>query len=175
MTKDELRKFARELDRLHAGDARPSLLPKLERLECWKEAGAVSLYLPVKSEPGTCEMFRALWVRGAAVYVPAWNGSGYAPARIREDTKCAEGRMRILEPEEKEWGDPAEIDLWIVPGVLFDRQNTRLGHGKGDIDRYLAQRRSGAKIIGLANPWQTIDAPLPREPHDIVMDDVLSW
>jgi 5-formyltetrahydrofolate cyclo-ligase len=79
-----------------------------------------------------------------------------------------------------------ELDLVIVPGLAFDRQCWRLGHGKGYYDRFLAsmQDRHGHmpatgktdvtvnlrqhNAVALALDDQIMgDGEIPHEEHDI--------
>jgi 5-formyltetrahydrofolate cyclo-ligase len=46
------------------------------------------------------------------------------------------------------------LDLMLVPGVAFDTQNRRLGHGKGFYDRYLQRYKDIVSSGG--------NAPMPR-------------
>jgi 5-formyltetrahydrofolate cyclo-ligase len=50
--------------------------------------------------------------------------------------------------------DAAGLDLMLVPGVAFDTQNRRLGHGKGFYDRYLQRYKD---IVSSGS-----NAPMPR-------------
>ena len=56
------------------------------------------------------------------------------------------------------------IDLIVVPGVVFDRQGYRIGFGGGYYDRYLSDFEG--KRIALAFDEQVIEA-VPRESHDL--------
>jgi 5-formyltetrahydrofolate cyclo-ligase len=53
------------------------------------------------------------------------------------------------------------LDLMLVPGVAFDTQNRRLGHGKGFYDRYLQRYKdivssdSTAQMPRLSKIWST--------------------
>jgi len=59
-----------------------------------------------------------------------------------------------------------EIDLIVVPGIAYDKNNMRLGRGKGYYDRFLARPElSSAKTIGPAFRFQIVDF-LPSCPHD---------
>ena len=97
----------------------------------------------------------------------------YALAALPADAAVTPGFGGIPEPVGTRRVDPTTVDLFVLPGLLFDRLGTRLGHGRGHLDRLLAARRPGAAVLGLAFPWQIADAPIPREAHDVPMDAVL--
>lgn len=59
-----------------------------------------------------------------------------------------------------------EIDLIIVPGLVFDRYGFRIGYGGGYYDKYLRSIRPGCKTVGLAYGSQITDL-LPKEEHDV--------
>ncbi len=65
-----------------------------------------------------------------------------------------------------------EIDLFLIPGLGFDRVGTRLGQGKGYYDRALAE--STALKVGVCFDGQILNENLPREDHDICMDFLVS-
>ncbi len=71
---------------------------------------------------------------------------------------------KIPEPIAGREVDPAEIDLFVVPGLAFTPSGVRLGFGGGYYDRALAGRADRA--VGIAFDEQIIDE-LPREPHDV--------
>ncbi len=62
-------------------------------------------------------------------------------------------------------------DLYIVPGVAFDRQRNRLGRGRGYYDKLLAGVT--APKIGLAFSVQMVDK-VPRASYDIPMTRVIT-
>lgn len=65
---------------------------------------------------------------------------------------------------------PGDVDLFIVPGVAFDRQGHRLGRGGGHYDRLLAN--VSVPVIGLAYTCQIVSR-LPQEKYDIPMSIVI--
>ena len=97
--------------------------------------------------------------------------------------------------------DPADIDVAILPGLVFDTHGTRLGYGGGYYDAWLGEiygpedtgksgkrsgsaRRSTSKapsphrpfLIGACFDCQLLPpaATLPHEPYDIAMDTVVT-
>lgn len=99
--------------------------------------------------------------------------------QLREMSDLEEGAFGILEPkrERRQLASrrvaPADVDVALVPGVAFDRQGNRLGHGAGYYDRLLAELSPSACLIGLAYECQLVEA-IPHEPHDVGMDLVVT-
>jgi 5-formyltetrahydrofolate cyclo-ligase len=61
-----------------------------------------------------------------------------------------------------------EIDVFLVPGLAFDRGGGRLGNGAGHYDRILSSARSDAATIGIAPNVRLIDR-VPVEEHDVLV------
>ena len=186
--KASLRREARRLAAAHSADPPREALAALKGDPAWNSAKTVLLYLPAPGggEPPTADLLRDALSRGVRVAVPAWvpdagfdvcalpRPASYAPALVGPDCVFAPGAFGIPEPERKTWVRPEEIDLWIIPGLLFDRGGVRLGHGKGYIDRMLAMRRPDSTVLGLCHDWQVSDAPIPSEPHDVPADRLVA-
>ena len=79
------------------------------------------------------------------------------------------GSFGILEPT-----DPFEsIDLALVPGVAFDRNGGRLGHGKAYYDRFFAQSAlQHLKRVGVCFDFQVVPC-VPTEKHDVLMQRLI--
>ena len=85
------------------------------------------------------------------------------------------GAYGILEPK-KEFAEPVEVsqlDLVLVPGIAFDKNNHRLGRGLGYYDRFLRQLPSHTPTIGLAFDFQVVDRLPYRESHDVQLSHVV--
>jgi len=61
----------------------------------------------------------------------------------------------------------------IVPGVAFDRNGGRIGHGKGYYDKLLQSVRDDSLRVGLAFECQIVDI-IPKQSHDASMDYVVT-
>ena len=70
----------------------------------------------------------------------------------------------FYEPESEDVCPPERIDLFLIPGISFDRQMKRLGRGLGFYDQVLQKSPQSMKV-GVC--WSTqIDSDLPHESHD---------
>jgi len=79
--------------------------------------------------------------------------------------------MNLYEPQGSDYRFPEKIDLAIVPGVAFDRNNHRIGRGKGYYDRLLPQLDT--YNIGVCFDFQLLDA-IPYDENDVIMNEVVS-
>ena len=136
--------------------------------------GAVAVYLASPDELDLSNFIREMLDRGVTVVSPRWNGETYALAKIKglDDANLRRGPMNILEPAEAEIVEPSEVAAWIVPGLAFTQDGKRLGYGGGWYDRLLAAA-NGTLKIGVAHEFQIVD-DLPHEPHDILLDRVVT-
>ena len=69
--------------------------------------------------------------------------------------------------------DVEDFDVFLVPGLGFTRDGSRLGRGKGYYDRVLTRARPGAPLIGIAFREQLADH-LPTDAHDIPVNHLLT-
>ena len=65
-------------------------------------------------------------------------------------------------------------DLVVVPGVAFDEDGYRLGHGKGYYDRAFAVELGDAPtLVGFGYEFQIVDA-VPHDHRDRQMDAIVT-
>ncbi len=86
------------------------------------------------------------------------------------------GAYSIMEPDPERCPrvDPSELDIVIVPGSVFDRRGGRLGYGGGYYDRFLSKDAPQALRIALAFSFQVQDNNIPLQPHDELMDYIVT-
>lgn len=143
------------------------------------DARCVAVYAARPSEPGTLPLLDALAARGVRLLLPVL-GSGlqrdWAEYAGREDLReRAPGRPP--EPGGPTLGPAAlaDADVVLAPALAVDTSGARLGQGGGWYDRALVHARPGAPVVGIVYPEELYDArerPLPREPHDRLVDAV---
>ncbi|KAF8918621.1 5-formyltetrahydrofolate cyclo-ligase [Mucidula mucida] len=121
-------------------------------LPSFRQCRTVSCYLSMPSgELDTSSLVREILNLGKHLYVPkidASLSSGMSLLRIQDHADLdaiPKGLWGIPDPSET-WNDGAprqnaldvDLDLILVPGVAFDNSRSRLGHGKGYYDRFIA-------------------------------------
>lgn len=110
--------------------------------------------------------------RQAALPVIAVKGQALAFHAWTPHTPMREGHHRIAEPLDT----PAVLpDLLLVPCVGFDDDGYRLGYGGGYYDRTLADWPGASRPVTIGIAYETCRiAALPREPHDIPLDAIVT-
>jgi 5-formyltetrahydrofolate cyclo-ligase len=138
----------------------------------FKNAEHILLYWPLPDEVDTRTILNTFKDK-KHLYLPVIKGDDLEIFLYEGEEKMVPGeKYGIPEPAGKKIEDESLIDLVIVPGVAFDKQNNRLGRGAGYYDRIL-KRLPGSKKTGLAFNFQIIDE-IPVETHDIRMDEVIT-
>jgi 5-formyltetrahydrofolate cyclo-ligase len=66
-----------------------------------------------------------------------------------------------------------DIDLIIVPGVVFDEHCNRIGFGAGYYDRFLSKKLENTPAIGIAYDYQIIDQ-IPTGEYDVPLDFIIT-
>lgn len=98
------------------------------------------------------------------------------PSEIASLDMLETGYFGLREPK-KEFLHPVsaeEIDLIIVPGVVFDRSGNRIGHGMGYYDRFFQSIPLSIPKIALAFDYQVINQVLQPDPWDIPLDGLIT-
>jgi len=80
------------------------------------------------------------------------------------------GRFGIPEPQTLPY--EGKVDLIVAPGVAFDNQCRRLGHGSGYYDRFI--RRMKTHVIGVCYDCQLYSKDLPHNWLDNPVDVVIT-
>lgn len=155
-------------ERKAAAEALAEALAALPELA---DARLVLGYAATPDELDPAPALARLRARGVRVAYPRVEGPSELSARVVANVfDLASGTYGIPEPPPSaERVEPASVDAVVVPGVAFDAACGRLGHGAGYYDRLLAGLRPDTTLVGVAFDEQVF-GELPREPHDIPMD-----
>lgn len=160
--KAEWRSWARSIPRAH-------LSPQVvEQLTKWAPVhGAVLTYLAM---PHEVDVAQATAGERCRVLIPRTEPDGGLSVHDLDTGSLVTHRFGFREPARRsEPIDLDEVDVVLVPGLVFDRSGHRIGHGAGMYDRLLSRLELGVVRVGIAVDEVFVDR-LPVEPHDRSVD-----
>lgn len=141
----------------------------------WKESKMIGTTLSSALEWDTRRIIEQAWKEGKEVVVPKtlpktkqmkfyliFSFNQIAPGHFGMDEPLLEKAMVV---------DKDEIDLLLVPGLIFHPKGYRIGFGGGYYDRFLMDFMN--TTVSFAHSEQ-IDSAIPTESHDIPMDYLLT-
>lgn len=144
---------------------------RLRGLPRWQQAGSVLLFAPMPAEPDIWPLLAGALRAGKTAALPRFDVAtgNYGAARVQDlPGDVVPGQFGIREPAARCPKIVLNCFDWVlVPGVAFDRQGRRLGHGRGYYDRLLAEVR-GVKC-GIAFDEQLANE-VPTGPADVRLD-----
>ena len=116
-------------------------------LQDWKSAGAVNIYESIGNEVSTKDII----VEASVTKV-------------------------VYHPTEKPEYNSSDIDLVIVPGLVFDEKLARYGRGRGYYDRFLCMLPKQTIVIAVGYDFQVMSHKwrLGLKSHDIKMDYIIT-
>lgn len=172
----ELLKKRKSLSNLDVLKKSSQIEKRLFKMNEYKKSQMILYYISYDNEVCTHYMIKNSLLEGKNVVVPLSNKKNITLILSKldkwDDLKI--GSYKILEPK-KEYIKRVsidKIDLIIVPGVGFDKQGNRIGHGIGYIDKLL-QDSNYASHIGLAFELQIVDS-ISTEKHDISVNKIIT-
>ena len=140
------------------------------------EANTIGVTISNKPQVDTFLLIEELWQLGKKVAVPKCHPktremSFYA---IDSFAQLETVYMHLREPipERCEFVDANEMDVILVPGVVFDRYGYRIGYGGGYYDRYVLNYKKG-KLLSMLFDEQIMDR-VPTEEHDCPVDIIVT-
>ena len=166
--KQDLRKWARgkrlELDLELISHV---LVKKLKQTKEYQQAKNVMIFYPLKDEVNLLSLTED---ENKLFYLPKINGNDILCCKYDKDLPLCESCFHTKEPL-TEPQNQSIIDLIIVPALAVDKNNYRLGYGKGFYDRFL--KNSPAKTIVCISKQLLVETVFPEE-HDIPVDLIIT-
>lgn len=98
------------------------------------------------------------------------------PVYLGDIRRLEKGPYGIYEPRgplNKKSAALKDIDLVVVPGIAFDKNNNRIGRGKGYYDNFLRRLPKTRSKIGLGFRFQLLDT-VPATKRDIPLTSVIT-
>lgn len=148
---------------------------KLLMEENVKNSKMIGITLSAFPEVETWGIIEDLWAQGKSVAVPKCHpttrGMTFYEITSFEQLEVVYMKLKEPIPALTRKVDPSEIDLLIVPGVVFDMSGYRIGFGGGYYDRYLSRYKGST--ISLAFDFQLNDS-VPVQQFDLPVECILT-
>lgn len=170
MNKTEIRKQIKALKQQYSFQQKKklsaSVLQKVEQTSLFQSAKIILLYWSMADEVHT-HQFINKWYKSKQILLPSIKGDQLILKPFQGEENLISGeQFAIPEPNTAEFTELDKIDLIIVPGVAFDKNDNRMGRGRGFYDKLL--KTTLCPKIGICFHFQLLEH-IPTEPHDIPM------
>ena len=156
----------------------------LTQLPEFYRAKNISFYINTKNEVYSKDLISKILsaknkdqISRQSIYLPFLDKTTLSLCQIKDLLEIERNRLNVMEPKRKFQKERSrlssikEMDIAIIPGLLFDENGYRLGRGKGLFDMLLQNFKK--PIIALAFDCQIIEK-LPRTTYDIPMTKIIT-
>ena len=179
--KQEIRKSAHEnrKNQENKDEVSAKIVASFMGLPEYEAAKTVMFYVDVRDEVRTRHALPEAILGDKRIVIPYCVDGELELFHLESMDELDVGMYKILEPksELREVSEKrltaTDLDLIMVPGVAFDRQGGRTGHGKGYYDKLLQHAKATTPLVALAFECQMFPE-IPCESHDIYMDKVVT-
>lgn len=175
MSKTEMRKttlgLMRGMNKKAKSKADHFLFQQLIEHEKFVNAQNIGIVLSMPHEVQTDPIIRFALEQHKSVFVPSTNYQSHQMQfQQLEDLNHVEIDEKSIRYVPTETLIKNELDLVIVPGVVFNHAGYRIGYGGGYFDQFLSQYHP--KTISLVYDIQLSDQ-IPVEPHDYPVQELI--
>jgi len=167
----ELRKKTSKRDVLEKSNI---IKNKLFQLPEYKQSSTILFYVSYGNEVFTHNMIKESMKAGKIVVVPKSDTENrrLILSELSNWNDLEKGSHGILEPKKINEIFINKIDLVIIPGVGFDKNGNRIGHGKGYYDNLIGSSKN-ILPIGLAFEFQIVEK-IPINSYDFPVQKIIT-
>ncbi|MBS4537055.1 5-formyltetrahydrofolate cyclo-ligase [Clostridium sp. D2Q-11] len=173
------KKVLKKRDQLNRDDVDSlsgNIISYLMRMPQFQKSKAIMVYLSFKNEVDTFKLIELMMEMNKTIIVPYTDKKENVliPSRLKDlGDSLSKNPYGYLEPKEDALDPikPKEIDLVIVPGLVFDKLGNRIGYGGGYYDKLLSQ--TDAFKVAVAYDFQIFPRIIPNK-HDIPVDYIVT-
>ena len=141
-----------------------------------EKAENIMCFVSFRNEVDTHKFIKHMLKNNKNIYIPIIDSKNKIMniSKLKSFDELEKGFYGILEPK-KEFiriTDLEVLDIVITPGVVFSKNNYRIGYGGGFYDKFFANKKLKAKKIGLCFSEQIIES-IPIDKYDIPVDYII--
>lgn len=143
--------------------------------DLWKSINSIGVTLSRGFEWETRPIIEQAWKEGKTVHVPKCYPDEHKlvfyELHSYDQLEVVFYGLQEPKPEEKYKINKKDIELLLVPGIVFNKQGFRIGFGGGYYDRFLSDFPNNT--ASLISEMQLVDN-LPVENHDISVQNIIT-
>lgn len=178
MNKNQLRTFIiRKLRAIPSNEKQQierHIITTLLATEIWKKSNVIGITLSLDIEWDTKSIIKRAWSQGKTVCIPKTYPDEHKIVFYKitsfEQVKKQYYGLEEPVPEKTVALTKDQIDLLIVPGLVFNKGGFRIGFGGGYFDRFLADFPN--ETVSLLSQLQLVDK-IPVENFDIPVENLI--
>ncbi|MGG5368648.1 5-formyltetrahydrofolate cyclo-ligase [Enterococcus sp. AZ196] len=142
------------------------ILANFFKSKAWKESASIGVTMATQFEFPTSPLIQCAFAAGKKIAVPKSLPKGEMVFHwINHKTDFYTTKFGVEEPMIEDTATSDELDLLVVPGLVFNRAGYRIGFGGGYYDRFLAdyKGRTCSFVFAeqLMEEWQTEEFDQP--------------
>lgn len=141
----------------------------------WKTAKVIGVTISQALEWSTKPIIKAGWEQGKTIAVPKCYPDDkklvFYKFTSYNQLEVVYYNLQEPNPEKTTAIDKNDMDLLIVPGLVYDKDGYRIGFGGGYYDRFLTDFRQ--TTVSLASRRQIVEE-IPYESYDIPVDHIIT-
>lgn len=146
------------------------IIAQLEQMSAFRDAHTVLLYYPIHNEVDLRPLL-AKYAGEKVFLLPVTHRHSMEVRPYDGEDMMRKGRLGVPEPQTETYH--GQIDLIIVPGVVFDQHRHRIGRGGGYYDKFLS-RQLHAKKVGVCYSFQLKKHDIPHMLREPKMDRIVT-
>ena len=128
------------------------------------------IYISINSEVDTIKIIN-YFLNAKNIAVPKIIDNNMYFCYITKLNDLTPGKYNIPEPTNENIVTDFDNSICIVPGICYDKENYRIGYGKGYYDRFLSKNK--IKTIGLCYKECMIEK-IDNDKYDYKIDEVIT-
>lgn len=145
------------------------IIKKILEFENFLKAKNVMMYHPFKSEVNLLPLIDLC--KEKSFFFPIVDFENKELKVAKYNGRFCKNKFGIFEPENSEIFDIINLDIILIPGIVFDIKGYRIGYGGGYYDRFLL--RTNGYRCGICYEEQIIDN-IPISLNDVLLDCIIS-
>lgn len=166
-----------ELSSQKVQDLSVSVIDRLTATEEYKNSKNIFVFVSTNNEVSTHNFIKNSIYLGKNIYIPYVNSEKKSMLATKldafEDLEMGFYDILSLPKSKLNEVNPENLDLIVVPGLIFGKNFYRIGYGGGYYDKYLSNNNIKATKIGICFEFQIVDK-VEFDIFDIPVDMIIT-